>query len=171
MKKMVVVMGCLLGWGGLLSADTGVAQINGTTANSTISGIVTLVDTPAGLKVLAQLNGVPAGSHGFHIHELGLCTDSGKAAGGHYNPENTEHGMVMKEGVHHAHAGDMGNIVAGADGKATLEVVLPEITLTGGKYPVAGRAIILHEKTDDFGQPVGNAGGRIGCGAIVLSGK
>jgi Cu-Zn family superoxide dismutase len=29
-----------------------------------------------------------------------------------------------------------------------------------------GRAIIVHEKADDGGQPVGNAGGRIGCGVI-----
>jgi Cu-Zn family superoxide dismutase len=26
--------------------------------------------------------------------------------------------------------------------------------------------VILHEKEDDFGQPTGNAGGRIGCGVI-----
>mgnify|MGYP001565173176 CR=1 FL=1 len=24
----------------------------------------------------------------------------------------------------------------------------------------------MHEKTDDFGQPTGNAGGRVGCGVI-----
>ena len=29
-----------------------------------------------------------------------------------------------------------------------------------------GRAIIVHEKEDNGGQPVGNAGGRIGCGVI-----
>jgi len=30
-----------------------------------------------------------------------------------------------------------------------------------------GRAIIVHEKQDDGGQPSGNAGGRIGCGVIA----
>ena len=30
-----------------------------------------------------------------------------------------------------------------------------------------GRAIIVHEKQDDGGQPTGNAGGRIGCGLIT----
>jgi Cu-Zn family superoxide dismutase len=29
-----------------------------------------------------------------------------------------------------------------------------------------GRAIIVHAKKDDGGQPTGNAGGRIGCGVI-----
>jgi hypothetical protein len=28
--------------------------------------------------------------------------------------------------------------------------------------------VVLHEKADDFGQPTGNAGGRIGCGTIQL---
>jgi Cu-Zn family superoxide dismutase len=36
---------------------------------------------------------------------------------------------------------------------------------------VGGRAIILHEKMDDFSQPTGNAGGRIGCGTIIVTGN
>ncbi|MBI3291414.1 MAG: superoxide dismutase family protein, partial [Elusimicrobia bacterium] len=44
-------------------------------------------------------------------------------------------------------------------------------SLSGSKYAVGGRAVIVHEKADDFGQPVGNAGGRIGCGLIVITGR
>ncbi|MBI2167628.1 MAG: superoxide dismutase family protein, partial [Candidatus Omnitrophica bacterium] len=48
------------------------------------------------------------------------------------------------------------------------EKVVPGLTLKEGEYAVAGRALILHEKEDDFGQPTGNAGGRIACGVIQL---
>ena len=65
----------------------------------------------------------------------------------------------------------MGNIAAGSDGKASLEIVLPKVTLSAGKMSVAGRAVIVHEKSDDFSQPTGNAGGRIACGAILFSGS
>jgi Cu-Zn family superoxide dismutase len=150
-------------------AATGVAEIKGTADGSTVAGTVKFEDTGKGLKITAELTGLPAGDHGFHIHENGLCGDSGKAAGSHYNPLKTNHGMLTKDGAHNAHLGDMGNITAGADGKASLEVVLPKITLTGGKYDAAGRAVIVHEKKDDFGQPVGNAGARIGCGVVVIT--
>ena len=33
---------------------------------------------------------------------------------------------------------------------------------------MSGRAVIIHEKADDFSQPAGNAGGRIACGLIGL---
>ena len=155
----------------LLRAESGKAQIKSTSDVYKIEGTVTFNDTKEGLKISAQLTGVPPGAHGFHIHEFGCCDDLGKAAGGHYNPMGSKHGMVTKDGMNMAHAGDLGNIIAGADGKAELEAVLPGIRLTGGKYNVAGRSVILHEKEDDFSQPLGNAGGRIGCGIIAVTGK
>ena len=65
----------------------------------------------------------------------------------------------------------MGNIDVGPKGSGTATVVLPGVSLTGtgGTPSVKGRSIILHEKIDDFGQPTGNAGGRIGCGTIVVT--
>jgi Cu-Zn family superoxide dismutase len=168
MKTMIIVL--TLALAASAHAAMGVAKISGTGAGSAISGTVKFEDTKAGLKVTAELSGVPAGDHGFHIHENGLCDDAGKAAGSHYNPEKTAHGNIMKDGHKKAHEGDMGNITASVDGSAVLSVVIPTASLNG-KNPVAGRAVILHEKADDFGQPVGNAGGRIGCGAIVITGQ
>jgi Cu-Zn family superoxide dismutase len=162
----VLVMGLAMqGW-----AAKGIAEVKGTAANSPIQGTVNFEDTAAGLKVSAHLTGVPPGQHGFHIHEFGDCADMGKAAGGHYNPMHMPHGDVLKDGTHKAHVGDMGNVTAGADGQVTLDVVLHDITLADSQYTIGGRAIILHEKVDDFSQPTGNAGGRIACGPIVIVG-
>src|SRR5579872_6403577 len=89
-------------------AATGVADVQGTAPGSSIKGTVKFEDTAGGLKVSAQLTGVPAGAHAFHIHEFGSCDDMGKAAGSHYNPLKSPHGEVLKVGIHHAHAGDLG---------------------------------------------------------------
>ena len=164
----ILMLGALMLIAGSAVAETGTAEIHATADGSSISGIVTLEDVPGGVKVTARLAGVPAGPHGFHVHEFGSCVDAGKAAGAHYNPKGSHHGRVQADGVKKAHAGDLGNITAGADGTATLEATIPKVSLTGGRYAFAGRAVVLHEKADDFSQPAGNAGSRIGCGVIVI---
>ena len=162
---MVVSLWCTASF-----AETGKAVIQGTAEDSSVSGTATLAETANGLQVNVQVAGVPAGQHGLHIHQYGDCGDGGKAAGGHFNPDGAPHGLLPKDGLTKAHPGDMGNIEVGGDGAGSLTLVLPGVTLTSGQYNVAGRAMVLHEKVDDFGQPTGNAGGRIGCGVIVVSG-
>lgn len=149
-------------------AAAAVAEIKATSEGSLVSGQVTFEEIAEGLKVTAEISNVSPGKHGFHIHENGACEDMGKAAGGHFNPDGMSHGLLSKDGLGHAHAGDLGNIDVAQDGTGKLEAVLAGLSLSGGKYDVAGKAVILHEKEDDFGQPVGNAGGRIGCGVIEI---
>ena len=152
-------------------AESGVAMIKGTTPGSSVAGSVLFQDVPSGLRVSVRLSGLEPGQHAFHIHEYGSCENAGQAAGSHYNPLGAPHGFLPKDGIHRAHGGDMGNITAAEDGSANLELTLPKIALAHGKYAVAGRAVIVHEKKDDFSQPAGNAGGRVGCGLIVVTGK
>lgn len=149
-------------------AATGQAIIQGTTETSTISGRAKLQDTETGLLIQVELE-APPGEHGFHIHEFGSCAEAGSAAGGHYNPEGVKHGYLPRDGFANAHAGDLGNITATNTGKATYSALLLGLNLTQGDHPIAGRALIVHEKPDDFGQPTGNAGERPGCGTIVLT--
>ena len=173
MKRSAVVLVCMVvGMGcAKVFAETGKAAIQATGEGSTVSGSATLTDTPAGLQVAIEVTGVSPGRHGLHIHQYGGCGDAGKAAGGHYNPAGAPHGFLPADGAAKAHAGDMGNIEVGPDGAGSATVVLPGMSLGAGAHSVGGRAIILHEKTDDFGQPTGNAGGRIGCGPILISGE
>lgn len=171
MKRTVVIaMGVLvlgLGLNHWACAEGPVTvPLNATQDGSGVSGTVTLQDTGEGLKVRVEVAGVSEGKHGLHFHENGSCDDGGNAAGSHFNPDATQHGDIIHDGFEHAHAGDLANIEVGADGRGVLEKTVPRLTLTQGKYGVVGRSIILHEKEDDFGQPTGNAGGRIGCAVI-----
>ncbi|MDP2654245.1 MAG: superoxide dismutase family protein [Candidatus Omnitrophota bacterium] len=171
MKKILIMAVGLVSIGAAacyaVASQKAVAVIKGAEEGSPITGRAAFEETEQGLKVSVEVIGVPnPGPHGFHIHEKGSCEDLGNAAGGHYNPHGVQHGFLPEDGHGAAHAGDMGNIEIKADGSGTLELVLPEVSLSGEHNNVNGLAVILHEKTDDFGQPTGNAGGRIGCGII-----
>ena len=156
------------------SAEThmakGEAIIKGTALDPAIEGTATFEDTPEGLQVHIALSHVAgAGKHGIHIHAAGDCGDNGKNTGGHFNPLGVQHGLLTKDGLQGAHVGDMGNITVKDDGTAEMTTVLPGVKLASGNLSVAGRAVILHAKEDDFGQPTGNAGGRIACGPIIVT--
>lgn len=144
-----------------------IAQINSTKNVKEGFGYILLLETEEALMVVGALSGIDSpGEHGIHIHQEDSCGDEGKAAGGHFNPEAVEHGFLPKDGHDHAHVGDMGNILIDEKGRGMLSIVLPGVNLSEGEYNVAGKAIILHAQRDDFGQPTGNAGARIGCGLI-----
>ena len=152
-------------------AESGRVYMYGTKKESKIRGIARFKDLPKGLGVRIQVKNAPPGKHGIHIHEFAACMDSGKAAGGHFNPEGVKHGLLVKNGPKRAHAGDLGNIVVGPKGNGVYKAVIPGLTLSSGKTNVARRGLILHQKEDTFGQPTGDAGARIGCGSIRITGK
>ena len=143
------------------------AMIKSTGDDSSLNGDIRIMETKNGLLVQVLLSDVvPAGKHGIHIHAEGNCADAGNAAGGHFNPEGVDHGFLPKDGHAKAHVGDMGNIEVDETGLGQLQVFLPGVNISEGDFNVMGKAIIVHAKEDDFGQPTGNAGGRIGCGII-----
>lgn len=109
-----------------------------------------------------EVEGAPPGVHGVHIHEVGDCGNAGMNAGDHWNPEGAEHGMPGS-----GHLGDLGNMTVAEDGIGTLEMVSAAWTVgDGAETDLMGLAVIIHAGEDDFGQPSGNAGERIGCGII-----
>lgn len=66
-------------------------------------------------------------------------------------------------------AGDMLNLTAAEDGTATVDALVPDVTLgDGSPTDVLGRSLIVHARPDDYAtQPAGNSGDRIACGLIV----
>lgn len=168
-KSILIVGGALLSLSISAHAATARAILSGTSAGSALAGTVNITETKSGLEIDAKIENAPPGKHGFHIHAFGDCGQNGKGAGGHFNPNKTSHGFLPKDGIKKAHAGDLGNIQIDENGKGSLEMTVPKLSLSKGPYNIAGRAFILHGKPDDFGQPTGNAGARIGCGPIVLT--
>ena len=145
------------------AADTALADLAG--PDGAALGTVTLTQTPHGVLVEADLKGLTPGAHGFHIHETGSCAPDFKAAGGHYNPKGSGHGLNHEGGFH---AGDMPNLHVGADGTVRADVFNASVTLTGGDvtlFDADGSAIIVHEKADTYSDKAG-AGGRVACGVI-----
>ncbi len=157
-------------WAGAVAAADGGLRAHATLhdRNGAVVGEVDFTETPTGLLIAAHLVGLPAGTHAFHLHAKGRCEGDFKSAGGHFNPDGSQHGFLSTEGPH---AGDMPNIHVPAGGSLTVEVFLPERLLVGqgGLMDDDGAALVIHEGADDYrSQPAGAAGKRIACGVITL---
>ncbi|XP_041019837.1 superoxide dismutase [Cu-Zn] 4A [Juglans microcarpa x Juglans regia] len=123
--------------------------------------------------VTGNVSGLKPGHHGFHVHALGDTTNGCLSTGPHFNPAGKEHGAPEDE---NRHAGDLGNITAGADGTAKIAITDKQIPLSGPNS-IIGRAVVVHADIDDLGKgghelskSTGNAGGRVACGIIGLQG-
>lgn len=156
----------LAGCGNLMthepSAQAKLAPTQGNSAN----GTVTFSQHGDKVVVDADIVGLTPGLHGFHVHEKGDCSAvDATSAGGHFNPTGKSHGDPS--GNEH-HAGDLPMLYAGADGRAKLHVELSSLSLQPGEQNIIGKAVIIHQKLDDFKtQPAGNSGARVACGIIT----
>jgi Cu-Zn family superoxide dismutase len=138
------------------------------TQGNTASGTLALMPEQTGVRLAGTLQGLkPGAQFGFHIHEKGDCSaPDASSAGDHFNPGNAQHGHP--DGDAH-HAGDMHNVTSDAQGNAQVDALADAVSLDAGQPSgVIGRAVVLHEKPDDYAtQPSGNSGNRIACGVIA----
>lgn len=129
------------------------------------------------VKVEAKLAGLPAGIHGFHIHGAGHCEPHFGHTGGHYNPDGLPHGQ---------HRGDLPVLFVSQDGTATLTFTTDRFTVDE-LFDADGSAFIIHAGPDNYAniptrywstddevygpdsatRATGDAGGRLGCGAVT----
>lgn len=133
-------------------------------------GTVKIVETPFGLAFYPDLKGLPAGLHGFHIHEKPSCAPGDNngatvpafAAGGHLDPQGSKkHGEPWGDG----HLGDLPPLYVSADGNATAPVLGPRLKLAD----VKNRSLMVHAGGDnhaDHPAPLGGGGARVACGVI-----
>ncbi|RMF20477.1 MAG: superoxide dismutase family protein [Deltaproteobacteria bacterium] len=142
-----------------------VANLSGT-AGSAVHGRVQFTRVDGGVRIVADVYGLPPGKHGFHIHTNGDCgSPDGKSAGGHFNPAGTPHGAPDAD-ASKRHVGDLGNLEADEATNAHYDRVDKVVALSG-ENSVVGRAVIVHAGEDALSsQPTGAAGRRLACGVI-----
>lgn len=143
-----------------------VAVLHGTKGNN-VTGIVTFTKEGNQIKVVADISGLTPGMHGFHIHQYGDCSaEDGSSAGGHFNPDNVNHGGPA-DSVRHV--GDLGNVEADQNGNAHFEISSSLLSFSGS-HSIIGRGVVVHGGEDDLtSQPSGNAGARVACGVIGIT--
>ncbi|BES98298.1 Superoxide dismutase [Cu-Zn] [Nesidiocoris tenuis] len=125
------------------------------------------------LKISGEVTGLTHGEHGMHIHEFGDLTSGCSSAGAHLNPHNKQHGGREDED---RHLGDLGNIVANAQGVAKFNMEDKLMSLYG-VHSILGRSLVVHADRDDLGKnrmdeksrTTGNSGQRVGCSVIALA--
>ncbi|WP_127137758.1 superoxide dismutase family protein [Flagellimonas oceanensis] len=138
-------------------------------SDSNVSGEVVFTQDEGEVIMRATFLGLDEGEHAIHLHEKADCSSpDGKSTGGHWNPTHEPHGKWGSEEGYHK--GDIGNFTADADGNATVEFSTDEWCIGCGdeKKDVLGKAVIVHQGTDDYtSQPSGAAGARIACTGII----
>ena len=140
-----------------------------TGGDGALLGSVTVTEDAAGVTLAVSATGLPAGTHGIHLHEKGLCEGPKfVSAGSHWNPDGKQHGRDNPAG---AHFGDLVNLEVAADGSAKTGFPIPGATVAGGTTMLAdadGTALVIHAKADDYKtDPSGDSGDRIACAVIA----
>jgi len=152
--------------------ETGAPLAGGSRATATLhtatgadAGRATATEVTGGVRFTLDVRGLPAGTHGAHIHTVGRCDAPDFAtAGGHWNPTAAKHGSMNPQGPHE---GDLPNLIVGSDGRGTVAAVVPGATLAA-LLDADGAAVVVHAGADDLmTDPSGNSGGRIACGVLT----
>ena len=145
-----------------------IVQLEPKSGNNAIGKL--LLTEEDGMVILkAKFSGLTPGMHAIHIHEKADCSSiDAKSAGGHWKKKKKNHGKWGDKNGYHK--GDIGNfdVNENGDGKIILETNEWCIGCEDETKNILGKAIIVHQGTDDYtSQPSGAAGARIICGGII----
>ena len=129
-------------------------------------GTIAVTDAKGGgVTFTPDLRGLPAGAHGFHVHEFANCgakekdgkVVAGALAGDHWDPD--------KSGKHGSHRGDLPVLEVAGDGSAKKAITVPKLKLSD----LRNKALVIHAGGDngsDQPKPNGGGGDRIACGVV-----
>jgi superoxide dismutase, Cu-Zn family len=136
--------------GAIVWAD--VTAVDGAnTANA--RGTIRFEPSGDGLRVVANLEGLPPGKHAVHVHEGSSCGAPG------------EHFAFAEQAPDDKIAGNLGELSADSTGRAEFEGVVRTAQVDGDRS-IVGRTVVVHAEPNDPGAADGNAGGAIACGVI-----
>ncbi|KAM3591228.1 uncharacterized protein V6R79_024885 [Siganus canaliculatus] len=135
-----------------------------------IQGVVRFLQLSEGRCLIdGTIDGLEPGPHGLHVHTLGDLTEDCNSCGEHFNPFGRQHGGPEDS---ERHVGDLGNVVAGADGRASFRLEDGHIKV----WDIIGRSLVVDAEEDDLGRgshplsrQTGNSGERLACGIIARS--
>jgi len=137
-------------------------------------GTIEIKQALKGVLLHVNLQGLPAGKHGFHIHDVGTCEDNEdfKKAGGHIGKGDNQHGLLNPKGYE---MGDLPNLIVPDNGNVEVEFFVSDLKIADSEDDTAknvlmdenGATFMIHKNADDhLVQPIGGAGSRIACGVI-----
>ncbi|XP_075044833.1 copper chaperone for superoxide dismutase [Mixophyes fleayi] len=157
----------LKGMGSTKSQNLGAAVVM---MEGPVLGVVHFLQASEDTCVIdGTLDGLSPGLHGIHIHEFGDLSRGYESCGAHYNPDGNTHGGP---GDHDRHVGDLGNILAGDDGRAAFRIANERLKV----WNVIGRSLVVDEGEDDLGcgnhpfsKITGNSGKGLAFGIIARS--
>lgn len=137
-----------------------------------VIGEAQLQQGATGVLIKVRVEGLEPGAHAIHIHSVGKCEPDFKASAGHVHSDKKVHGLLNPDGPD---SGDLPNIYVGNDGTATAEFFTTRVSINdrgqegiGIVLDADGSALVIHANADDHvTQPIGGAGDRVACGAIV----
>lgn len=127
-------------------------------------GTIAATNTPYGVLFQPDVKGLNPGLHGFHVHQKPQCGNDGKAAGGHFDPQNT--GKHLGPYNPYGHLGDLPALYVNKRGIANHPVLAPRINLKDLK----GHALIIHKYGDNYSdqpKPLGGGGPRVACALVA----
>lgn len=126
-------------------------------------GTVTIKENEYGLLFSPQLQKLPEGIHGFHIHEHANCDQNGMGAGGHLDPKKTGKHLGPYNDL--GHLGDLPALYIAKDGTAKTPVLAPRLKKLSD---LNNHALMIHEGGDTYSDmpEMGGGGKRMWCGVI-----
>ncbi|XP_027712012.1 copper chaperone for superoxide dismutase [Vombatus ursinus] len=135
-----------------------------------VQGVVRFLQvSPQRCLIEGTIDGLEPGPHGLHVHQYGDLTQNCASCGDHFNPEGMPHGGPRDT---HRHLGDLGNVYASANGRATFRLEDEKLKV----WDIIGRSLVIDADEDDLGQGghplskvTGNSGERLACGIIARS--
>lgn len=138
-------------------------------SGSQSQGKVAFIEQNGTVTMEAVIIGLEPGTHAIHLHEKADCSaEDGTSSGGHWNPTFEPHGAWGAEEGYHK--GDIGNFEVDETGTGNINFSTDQWCIGCGdeKKDILGKAVIVHQGSDDFTtQPTGNAGARVSCGGVI----
>ncbi|XP_060107879.1 copper chaperone for superoxide dismutase [Heteronotia binoei] len=160
----------LKGMGGTVPQPIDSAAVAMISGPGSIQGVVRFLQVSREKCLIdGTVDGLEPGPHGLHVHEFGDITSSCDSCGEHFNPDGNCHGGPQDL---YRHAGDLGNILAADDGRASFRMENNQLKV----YDIIGRSLVVDSGEDDLGRGshplskvTGNSGERVACGIIARS--